>query len=170
MTSVKNYSACSQRTEQTMGNHPVSRFQLRCPLVGCFCGAVVTAANGAALHCSAIRAQLRLTRGDDSAGLTGTPGRDIVLSTGKPPHSVCVIQQSVSGRLLSSRPAFVGRHWLFCFAHDRFVSHDSDRWMNLGVNIPFEVALKEKKNITDQAGTSSNSFRFNLHLFPVKCQ
>lgn len=82
-----------------MGNHPVSRFQLRRPLVGCFCGAVVTAANGAALHCSAIRAQLRLTRGDDSAGLTGTPGRDIVLSTGKPPHSVCVIQQSVSGKL-----------------------------------------------------------------------
>lgn len=46
-----NCTAQSQRRKHATGNHPVSHFLSRCPLCGCFCGAVVTAANRA-LHCS----------------------------------------------------------------------------------------------------------------------
>lgn len=61
-------------------NHPVSHFLPCCPLFGCFCGAVVTAANRAALQCSAELLDTQTHPHEPQFGSDRTPGQD-TLST-----------------------------------------------------------------------------------------
>lgn len=55
LTVAVNCTAWSRSTERPIRKRPVSLCLPCCPLLGFFCGAVVTAANRAALHCSVIR-------------------------------------------------------------------------------------------------------------------